>query len=690
MVGILFAASIGFVMPLLKVMMNEEGLHGWIERTVARDRYGVDFYLPDREDLSDPDNRDMPYKLRITNVSSDSVAEAAGLRTGDMIVGVGSYLLDEQTERIGSSLLLQELAQVEAQDKSELTVQYRRVDGDQLVLLESQLEVTAKPFYADAAERLLGYVPRDQGPAGSQKAMQMILVLFVIFTAIRCLARYFQDYTVHKVVHTAGAHLREDMFSRSLAAPTGFFVSEGGSDTVSRLVSDSQQAVAGVNVLFGKALREPLKALSVVGLAMWIDWQLTLLFIAGGPAAIIVVANLGKKIKKATRKTLEASAKMLGKLAEVINSIKVVKVYNRQDDEGKVFSGINRTWLRQQLKVAKVDSMTEPILEVIAMIVGSIGLMWALGRVFEGHIQPSEFFTLLLALGVSAESLRKTSTIWNKIQRANAAAQRAFTVIDREPEYEDPQARQIEPLRDIICFENVVFTYPGSAKPVLRGINLSVKAGQNIAIVGPNGSGKTTLANLVPRFYDPDSGRILIDGQDIKKATLKSLRAQMALVTQQVTTFHATIAENIAYGKPEATRDEIIEAAKMAYAHEFIEPLSEGYDTFIGEQGAGLSGGQLQRIIIARAILKNPAILIFDEATSQVDADSESKIHKAIEQIMHHRTSFIIAHRFSTIISADLIVVMNYGKIVAKGTHGQLLESCKLYQSLYETQVVKS
>jgi ABC-type multidrug transport system fused ATPase/permease subunit len=224
----------------------------------------------------------------------------------------------------------------------------------------------------------------------------------------------------------------------------------------------------------------------------------------------------------------------------------------------------------------------------------------------------------------------------------------------------------------------------------LNGVNLSVLAGHRVAIVGPNGSGKTTLANLIPRFYDPDEGSILIDGVDIRQATLQSLRGQIAMVTQNVVTFNDTIAANIGYGRAGAGREEIIEAAKRAFAHEFIEPLPDGYDTVIGEQGSGLSGGQLQRIVIARAILKNPAILIFDEATSQVDADSESKIHTALEEIMHDRTSIVIAHRFSTIVAADVIIVMNHGRIVAQGSHEELMRTCSLYHSLYDTQMVKA
>jgi subfamily B ATP-binding cassette protein MsbA len=286
--------------------------------------------------------------------------------------------------------------------------------------------------------------------------------------------------------------------------------------------------------------------------------------------------------------------------------------------------------------------------------------------------------------------VRKTSDIWNKIQQANAAAERVFDVMDQPTEVEKLGALALPAAKGNVEFRDVVFSYPRTERPTLNHVNLSVTAGRNIAIVGPNGSGKTTLANLLPRFYDPDSGQILIDGHDIREVTLESLRDQIGMVTQEVITFNDTITANIAYGRHNATQEDIVAAAKRAFAHEFVSRLPKGYDTIIGELGVGLSGGQLQRIVIARAILKNPAILIFDEATSQVDADSEAKIHKAIEEIMRDRTTFIIAHRFSTVVAADMIVVMDGGRIIAQGQHEQLMQSCRLYQGLYETQLVKA
>jgi subfamily B ATP-binding cassette protein MsbA len=380
---------------------------------------------------------------------------------------------------------------------------------------------------------------------------------------------------------------------------------------------------------------------------------------------------------------------MLAKLREAIDSIKVVKVYHRQGYEGEQFGSINRKLLKQQFRIAKVDAATQPLLESLGMIAGSAGLVFGAHWVYKGTMQASDFFTLLILLGTTAESVRAISGVWNKIQQANAGAERVFRILDEPREIESTGAIELAPLKERIEFQDVLFSYPGTEKPMLKGINLSVRAGHNVAIVGPNGAGKTTLANLIPRFYDPDGGRILIDGNDIRDATLSSLRNQIGMVTQNTVTFNDTIAANIAYGKLDAAREEVIAAAERAFVDEFIRPLSEGYDTIIGEQGVGLSGGQLQRIVIARAILKNPAILIFDEATSQVDADSEAKIHRAIEELMHDRTTFIIAHRFSTVIAADVIVVMDDGRIIAQGQHEQLIQSCRLYQSLYETQLVR-
>ena len=703
-VASLLSLSFITIIPLLKVMMGKEGLHGLVDRKSCDWKYGVDFHIPDTTDFVDSNSRDVAYHLLITDVKKDSLAEAAGLKPTDKIVGVGEYVVSEKIEKIPFPTLLEELATT---GKSKVTVQLRQFGKENILELElntpenkahidslqlgtfERMQWAVKMAVIQRAQWTISFLPRGQSDTNKTKTVVFIILAIGVITVIRCLAKFYQDYMAQKVVQVGINHLREDTFGHAMDMPMGFFANERPSDTVSRIVRDTSVMGKAIKIMLGKALREPLNATFMLGFAMLLNWQLTLIFLCALPLVLGLLAIFGRKMKKATRKSLVASSQMLGKLQETMAGLKVVKVYNQQDCERNSFRTINNRLLKQLLKISKVDAATMPVLEVLGMIAGSAALIVGVQWVTRGQMDSPEFFGLLILLGATAEAVRKTSDIWNKIQEANAAAERVFAIIDEPIESEKPGAIELAPLKDKIKFIDVVFTYPGTYKPVLKGINLSVQAGHNVAIVGPNGSGKTTLANLMPRFYNPDSGRILIDGKDIQDATLVSLRSQIGMVTQNVVTFNDTIAANIAYGKLGATREEITAAAKRSFAHEFIRLLPAGYDTIIGEQGAGLSGGQLQRIVIARAILKNPAILIFDEATSQVDADSEAKIHKAIEDIMKDRTSFVIAHRFSTVITADVIVVMDDGRIIAQGQHDELIRSCSLYQSLYETQLVK-
>jgi len=703
-IALLLSVSFMAIIPLLTVMIDNEGLHAWADRKTCETAYGL---LSEATEQGEGTEPSLQNHLKVVRVREGGLAEKAGIRKDDHIAHVGPAVAPVSELETSYAQMLEELAK--ATDQT-LRVTLLRRENTDWTRLDVELDTPRNLAAVDAlkwnafryikwraqlaglaaARWAVGFLPRGQSAEDQIRAVSAIMVVMLLITIVRCIAKYYQDYVGQKIVQTAINELRQDVFARLMRVPIGIFATERPSDTISRIMRDTNTMTSAIKVMLGKALREPINALFMLVFAISLNWKLSLVFLTAAPLVLVLLGSFGRKIKKASRRSLVAGAEMLSKLQEAVTGLRVVKVYNQQEYEQKQFGRINDRLLKQLLAMSKVDAATNPVLEVLGMLAGAgaiiVGMAWVTG----GSLEGSEFIALLALLGGAAEAVRKTSDIWNKIQQANAAAERVFAVLDHPTEPEKPDAVVLPSGRGNVEFRDVVFTYPGTERTTLKGVNLTVTAGHNIAIVGPNGSGKTTLANLLPRFYDPDSGRILIGGYDIAEVTLESLRSQIGMVTQEVITFNDTITANIAYGRQGATQEEIVEAARRAFAHEFISQLPLGYDTVIGEHGVGLSGGQLQRIVIARAILKNPAILIFDEATSQVDADSEAKIHKAIEEIMHGRTTFIIAHRFSTVVAADVIVVMDGGRIVAQGKHEQLMQTCPIYQGLYETQLIKA
>lgn len=709
-IALLLSISFVTIIPLLRVMMGSEGLHGWVDRMSCEWQYGLKFSVPTASELAEAPGSSLRNHLQVIAVEKDSLADAAGIRPRDHIVNVSS-IADGQAD-VPYTRLLTELATTTRETVS-LVLARPPEDtfaGEKAELITVELATPYNERYVEklgwgplrllkwrahrvgleAAHWAVGFLPREQTPENKIKAVVAIMMAMVIITIIRCIAKFYQDYLGEKIVQVGINQLREGVFAHLTRMPMSAFAEEKPSDAISRIVRDTSVMGSSVKVLLGRGLREPMVALALLSTAMLLNWQLTLVFLGGAPFVVAVLSALGAKMKKATRRSLEAGSQMLAKLQEAMAGLRVVKVYNRQEHEQLLFRSINDRLLKQLLRISRVEAATHPILEVLAILAGAgaiiVGMKWVTG----GSLDGPDFLALLVLLGTSAESVRKTSDIWNRMQQGNAAAERVFAVLDQPLESEKADAVALPTAAGNVEFHEVVFTYPKADQPALRGVNLTVTAGCNVAIVGPNGSGKTTLANLLPRFYDPDSGRIFINGHDIRDVTMESLRGQIAMVTQEIVTFNDTIAANIAYGRRNATPEEIEQAARRAYAHEFICQLPKSYETVIGEHGAGLSGGQLQRVVIARAILKNPAILIFDEATSQVDADSEAKIHQAIEEIMRDRTTFIIAHRFSTVVAADVIVVMDKGRIIAQGQHEDLMRTCAVYQALYETQLIKA
>ncbi len=704
-IAVMLSLSVVTVIPLLKVMIAPEGLHGWVDRKACEYYYGLEFHVPTPRELTEGPEPSLRTHLLVTRVGEGSLAAQAGVQTRDFIADVNN--LRVRDPNVPYARLLQELAAVR---QAAIRIELKRPDGGPLRSLAAEMKTPHDPSHPTVLDGkrfkqfqwqagvtavrggqwLVGFLPRAQTAENKIKAVLLIVLLIGITTVIRCIAKYFQDYLGQKIVEVGVNNLRVDVFERLTRMPIAVLANEKPSDLISRIVRDTVIMGAAMRVLLGKALREPMNALFMLGAAMCINWQLTLVFLGGAPLVFVLFGTFGSKMKRATKRSSIASAQMLAKLQETVAGLRVIKVYNQEQHEQKLFRNINNQLLRQVLKMAKVDAATQPVLEVLGMLAGSAALVVGMRWVATGGVDGTAFLALLMLLGAAAEATRKTSDIWTKLQQANAAAERVIAVLDQPIEIERPNAPVLPPVRESIEFQGVTFSYPGADRPALDGVNLIVTAGHNVAIVGPNGSGKTTLANLLPRFYDPDAGRVLIDGRDIRDITLQSLRHQIGMVTQQIISFNDTIAANIGYGRQGATREEIVAAAKRAYAHEFICRLPQGYDSMIGEQGVGLSGGQLQRIVIARAILKNPAILIFDEATSQIDAESEAKIHTAIEEVTQNRTTFIIAHRFSTVIAADVIVVMNEGRIIAQGQHEELMQTCPIYQALYETQLIKA
>ncbi|HMM20925.1 MAG TPA: ABC transporter ATP-binding protein [Selenomonadales bacterium] len=509
-----------------------------------------------------------------------------------------------------------------------------------------------------------------------------ILVVFLL----RGVFFYGQTYLMSFVGQRVIIDIREALYRHLQRLPLSYFESRRTGTVMSYVTNDVSALQSALADSAIELITESTILVGSIAFMFYIHWKLTLLTLITLPLVAQAISVFGKKLRRAGRVMQERTADITAFLQETVLAVRVVKSFAREDYEIERFNQENYHNFRAQMKTAQLMATLTPIVEFLSAL-GVTVIIWYGGlEVIDGNLTAGALIAFLMYVVNLSNPVKRLSRVYGNIQRALAAAQRVFEVMDTEPNIKDePGAVELPPIRGEVAFRAVTFEYkPG--EPALREIDLTVNPGQMVAIVGPSGAGKTTIANLIPRFYDPVAGAILVDGFDIKAVTLNSLRRQIGIVPQETILFNGTVFENILYGKLEAHQEEVIAAAKAANADGFITKMPQGYETQIGERGAKLSGGQRQRIAIARAILKNPRILILDEATSALDAESEALVQEALDKLMVGRTSFVIAHRLSTVQRADVILVMDRGKIIERGTHASLIKAGGLYSKLYHVQ----
>lgn len=524
-----------------------------------------------------------------------------------------------------------------------------------------------------------------------QRDAKMLLIIpFGVVTLyfLKGLFEYLQAYLMGYVGQRVITDIRKLAFDSLQRQPLSFFDRTPTGVSISRLMNDVNLIQSTVSDAFTAILKDAFTIVGLIGVVFYRDWKLAAIAFLVLPFAVYPIVSFGKKLRKVSTKTQKSLARLTAFLHETITGQRVVKAFSMEEYESKRFQVENESLFLINLKRYKIRALSHPIMEVLGGIAVAIIIWYGGKQVISGESTPGNFFSFTAALLMLYEPIKRLNKENHNIQQGLAATQRVFEAIDREPEILDKEGAQpLGRVEGSITFQDVFFRY--EEKMILKNVNLAIHKNEVLAIVGESGVGKTTLVNLIPRFYEVTTGSILVDGIDIRDVTLASLRKNIALVTQDVILFNDTISSNIAYGVSQDAQ-RIEEVATMAFAHDFIVKLPKGYNTVVGEKGVRLSGGQKQRIAIARALYKNAPILILDEATSSLDAASETEVQKALENLMKGRTTIIIAHRLSTVMNAHRIVVIDGGTIVQEGTHLGLIDVEGPYKKLYELQFFKS
>ncbi|MGC1401723.1 MAG: lipid A export permease/ATP-binding protein MsbA [Thermodesulfobacteriota bacterium] len=515
--------------------------------------------------------------------------------------------------------------------------------------------------------------------------LSLLPPFIILLYIVKGFFAYGQSYLMSFVGEKVVANLREGLYAHLQKLSLSYFDRTATGLLMSRIINDVNLIQGAVSNSVTGFLKDSFTIVGLIGVIFYRDWRLAILAMLVLPIAVLPIVKFGRKLRKISTQSQKTMAEISIHLHETLSGNRIIKAFSTEDYEIERFRDRVRKFFQLTMKDVSIKSMSSPIMEFLGGI-GIAAIIWYGGyNVIKGQSTPGTFFSFLTALLMLYEPIKHLSGVNNTIQQGMAAAVRVFEILDIKEEIQDQKgARAITGIRQGLVFKKVSFGYGNDW--VLRDINLEVKAGEVVAIVGTSGGGKTTLVNLIPRFYEASEGEILIDGRSIKEISLASLRRQIGMVSQQTILFNDTVRNNIAYGSPDKTEEDIIRAAQAAYAYDFIQRLPEKMETLIGEQGIRLSGGERQRISIARALLKDAPILILDEATSSLDSDSEAEVQRALENLMQGRTTFIIAHRFSTIRNVDRILVLSQGRIVEEGNHDRLMELDGEYKRLYEIQ----
>ncbi len=516
--------------------------------------------------------------------------------------------------------------------------------------------------------------------------LTLLPIILVVFTIVRAGFDFLQQYLMARLGHTIVRDFRTSINDHILSLSPSFFIRRSSGDMLSRLTSDVMLVKGLLTDSVSSIIRDSIRVVALLATAIYLDPTLALIAFVAFPLAIYPIYRFGRRVRRLTKRGQDATGALSALMQESIIGSKVVQVFGREEYEQKRFEGENARLTDAFIKSDMTRAFTSPVNEILGSLAVSGVLLYGGYSVIGGVRSQGDFIAFLAAVFLMYEPFKKLSRVYNNVQQGMSGAERIFELLDQKPSIVTPENAKPLGSRNDIVFDGISFTYEGGEDHVLRDISVTVEEGKKVALVGFSGAGKSTFVDLIPRFIDPTKGSVSIGGVDIRETSLEELRSRIAMVDQHTFLFHDTIRQNIAYGKPDATDEEIHEAARAAYAYDFIMNLPKGFDTVVGESGLTLSGGERQRVAIARAILKDAPILILDEATASLDNRSEREVQKALEALERERTSVVIAHRLSTVHDADCIVVLRDGAIVEMGTHQELLAKKGEYERLYTMQ----